>query len=45
MGKKDEQVPARGRAIRALSAGGSLWVRSATSRGRPPDGGLALDLL
>ena len=36
MGKK-EQVPAR-----ALFVQGSLWVWSATSRGRPPDGGLAL---
>ena len=38
MGKK-EQVPARGRAIFVQ---GSLWVWSATSRGRPPNGGLAL---
>ena len=36
MGKK-EQVPAR-----AIFVQGSLWVWSATSRGRPPDGGLAL---
>ena len=36
MGKK-EQVPAL-----ALFVQGSLWVWSATSRGRPPDGGLAL---
>jgi len=36
MGKK-EQVPAR-----AILMQGSLWVWSATSRGRPPDGGLAL---
>ena len=33
MGKK-EQVPAR-----AIFVQGSLWVWSATSRGRPPDGG------
>ena len=38
MGKK-EQVPARGRAIFMQ---GSLWEWSATSRGRPHDGGLAL---
>ena len=38
MGKK-EQVPARGRAIFVQ---GSLWEWSATSRGRPHDGGLAL---
>ena len=36
MGKK-EQVPAL-----AIFVQGSLWVWSATSRGRPPDGGLAL---
>ena len=36
MGKK-EQVPAL-----AIFVRGSLWVWSATSRGRPPDGGLAL---
>ena len=36
MGKK-EQVPAR-----AIFVQGSLWVWSAASRGRPPDGGLAL---
>ena len=36
MGKK-EQVPAL-----AMFVQGSLWVWSATSRGRPPDGGLAL---
>ena len=36
MGKK-EQVPAL-----AIFMQGSLWVWSATSRGRPPDGGLAL---
>ena len=36
MGKK-EQAPAR-----AIFVQGSLWVWSATSRGRPPDGGLAL---
>ena len=36
MGKK-EQIPAR-----AIFVQGSLWVWSATSRGRPPDGGLAL---
>ena len=35
MGKK-EQVPAR-----AIFVQGSLWVWSATSRGRPPDGGLS----
>ena len=35
MGKK-EQVPAL-----AIFVQGSLWVWSATSRGRPPDGGLA----
>ena len=34
MGKK-EQVPAR-----AIFVQGSLWVWSATSRGRPPDGGV-----
>ena len=39
MGKK-EQVPAR-----AIFVQGSLWVWSATSRGRPPDGGLALAVL
>jgi len=33
MGKK-EQVPAR-----AIFVQGSLWVWSATSQGRPPDGG------
>ena len=38
MGKK-EQAPAR-----AIFVQGSLWVWSATSRGRPPDGGLALAL-
>ena len=37
MGKK-EQAPAL-----AISVQGSLWVWSATSRGRPPDGGLALE--
>ena len=36
MGKK-EQVPAL-----AIFVQGSLWVWSVTSRGRPPDGGLAL---
>ena len=36
MGKK-EQVPAL-----AIFVKGSLWAWSATSRGRPPDGGLAL---
>ena len=36
MGKK-EQVPAL-----AIFVQGSLWVWAATSRGRPPDGGLAL---
>ena len=36
MGKK-EQVPAL-----AMFVQGYLWVWSATSRGRPPDGGLAL---
>ena len=36
MGKK-EQAPAL-----AIFVQGSLWVWSATSRGRPPDGGLAL---
>ena len=36
MGKK-EQAPAR-----AIFVQGSLWVWSAASRGRPPDGGLAL---
>ena len=36
MGKK-EQVPAL-----AIFVQGSLWVWSATSRGRPPGGGLAL---
>ena len=36
MGKK-EQAPAL-----AILVQGSLWVWSATSRGRPPDGGLAL---
>ena len=36
MSKKD-QVPAR-----AIFVQGSFWVWSATSRGRPPDGGLAL---
>ena len=34
---KKEQAPAR-----AIFVQGSLWVWSATSRGRPPDGGLAL---
>ena len=34
---KKEQVPAL-----AIFVQGSLWVWSATSRGRPPDGGLAL---
>ena len=38
MGKK-EQVPAL-----AIFVQGSLWVWSATSRGRPPDGGLRLAL-
>ena len=36
MGKK-EQAPAL-----AIFVQGSLWVWSATSRGRPPGGGLAL---
>ena len=36
MGKK-EQAPAL-----AIFVQGSLWVWSAASRGRPPDGGLAL---
>ena len=35
--RKKEQVPAL-----AIFVQGSLWVWSATSRGRPPDGGLAL---
>ena len=39
MGKK-EQAPAL-----AIFVQGSLWVWSATSRGRPPGGGLALAVL
>jgi len=39
MGKKlKEQVPAR-----AIFVHGSLWVWSATSRGRPPDAGMIAD--
>ena len=36
MGKKDRSPPC------GVFVQGSLWVWSATSRGRPPDGGLAL---
>ncbi len=38
MGKKEQPPALRA----AVFVQGSLWVWSATSRGRPPDGGLAL---